>query len=698
MAPLQETLLLSLQEDAAIAESKELVSIRTAGIDESKEIEPGNREQSRQSADSSWFGLGSLCTCSSCSTDQEETFAPSKDVEPSYHGHIRDDAASCWISFPGKYASGWEALVKEFHRDSVACVFLCSPEDGLGKHADDPENPGKCYCARIYGERDFRAFGYLSVLKAPYTDDRIKKYWEKAAAMNAVPIRQDATDEEREEATKKAEEQWEKMGRTASWGCAWYKRWFDLVCTAVEKKQRLKAVFFPRQVGEGVPSMEELPQVDLWNGVGCGGSQKSELATANFMRKHFPGWDYEEVDVTRFLKHEFPPGAHVDALHGSRWRKGLVVDQMEKATTTQSGAQSTELYWKIRCDDSREIFEAKEVHHRDLAVETLLDSHGDFLHGALRQCLMDIKILQTDASRLRTGTPALSVRIEMNSIHSLHGLRDRVLSGAFDQSVNEGLAAMAPEYKIKFDKSRFFELYEDSLLGLEKLTYHQQVKLKEMEGLNDVHLSAPAGAGKTFVAVQHALDHLSSHPSARVLYVAPSESLGLHFIRWISMRLASRTRASNGSSFSRLRTSFSSEGSGRESPSEWFRSTLVQGPNLGMHPNDPEPTKTSECKIQELLTRMTLLHHPYKNFQLPSLDDDRIVLSDEPDMQECDLVVFDECHTIFSLPPAEMSRTMLPRLSAPRRLLLSDVSQSASVSQRWSAARNALLQVQPRFS
>ena len=65
--------------------------------------------------------------------------------------------------------------------------------------------------------------------------------------MNAVPIRQDAADEEKEEATKKAEEQWEKMGRTASWGCTWYKRWFDLVCTAVEKKQQLKAVFFPGQ-------------------------------------------------------------------------------------------------------------------------------------------------------------------------------------------------------------------------------------------------------------------------------------------------------------------------------------------------------------------------------------------------------------------------------------------------------------------
>ena len=37
-----------------------------------------------------------------------------------------------------------------------------------------------------------------------------------------------------------------------------------------------------------------------------------------------------------------------------------------------------------------------------------------------------------------------------------------------------------------------------------------------MEGLNDVHLSAPAGAGKTFVAVQHVLEHLNTHPSARL--------------------------------------------------------------------------------------------------------------------------------------------------------------------------------------
>ncbi|OLP75615.1 hypothetical protein AK812_SmicGene44561, partial [Symbiodinium microadriaticum] len=455
---------------------------------------------------------------------KEAAIAESTEIDPSYHGHIRDDAS-------------WEALVKE-----LGCC--------LGRHADDPQNPGKCYCARIYGERDFRAFGYLSVLKAPYTEDRIKKHWEKAAAMNAVPIRQDATDEEKEEATKKAVEQWEKMGRRASWGCAWYKRWFDLACTAVEKKQRLKAVFFPRQasadlsqspghVGYGIPSMEDLSdcEVDLWAEgevgtsqprlskqeavagtaeVGCGGSQKSELATANLMKKQSPGWDYEEVDVTAFLKDQFPPGAQVDALHeteaDSRWRKGIVVKQMEKVTKTESGDESTEFVWQIKSDD---------------------DS-GDILEPALRQCLADVELRQPTACRLRSGTPALSIGIQIPNVE------DRVLSGDFDRSVNEGLASRAPEFKVKFDKSRLFELYEDSLLGLKEMTEHQKVKLKEMEGLDNVHLSAPAGAGKTFVAVQHVLEHLNTHPSARLLYVAPSESLGLHFIRWLSMRLASR--------------------------------------------------------------------------------------------------------------------------------------------------------------
>ena len=41
--------------------------------------------------------------------DQEAAIAESTEIDPSYHGHIRDDARTCWISFPGKYAAGLTA-------------------------------------------------------------------------------------------------------------------------------------------------------------------------------------------------------------------------------------------------------------------------------------------------------------------------------------------------------------------------------------------------------------------------------------------------------------------------------------------------------------------------------------------------------------------------------------------------------------
>ena len=73
------------------------------------------------------------------------------------------------------------------------------------------------------------------------------------------------------------------------------------------------------------------------------------------MQKQHPGWDYEEVDVTAFLKNQFPLGAPVDALHeteaDSRWRRGIVVKQMEKVSKTESGDESTEFVWQIKCDD-----------------------------------------------------------------------------------------------------------------------------------------------------------------------------------------------------------------------------------------------------------------------------------------------------------------------------------------------------------
>ena len=40
---------------------------------------------------------------------------------------------------------------------------------------------------------------------------------------------------------------------------------------------------------------EALATSDLWDGIGLGGSQKSEVAFLDRMRQKDPAWDYEEA-------------------------------------------------------------------------------------------------------------------------------------------------------------------------------------------------------------------------------------------------------------------------------------------------------------------------------------------------------------------------------------------------------------------
>ena len=101
------------------------------------------------------------------------------------------------------------------------------------------------------------------------------------------------------------------------------------------KGQRLKAVFFPGQVGQGKLSMESLSRdtIDLWDNVGCGGSQKCELATLDRLQKQEGSkWEYEEVDVADFLGSEFTAGCPVYAKTEGKgrdeWRRGVLVMQI----------------------------------------------------------------------------------------------------------------------------------------------------------------------------------------------------------------------------------------------------------------------------------------------------------------------------------------------------------------------------------
>ena len=70
--------------------------------------------------------------------------------------------------------------------------------------------------------------------------------------------------------------------------------------------------------------------------------------------------------------------------------------------------------------------------------------------------------------------------------------------------------------------------YEESILALEDLTPHQKDSLAQCERAGeraDVHVRAPAGAGKTFVALHLMRGTLDASKAGRILFVARNPAL-----------------------------------------------------------------------------------------------------------------------------------------------------------------------------
>lgn len=96
----------------------------------------------------------------------------------SYHGRIKDDeGGECIVSFPGRYPEGWLECVEGSHDMSVACVFLCDKDDGLGDHAPE-DDCRRCYCKEPCLQKKPRIAETLRVL-----DTRTKKSVTETAAV-----------------------------------------------------------------------------------------------------------------------------------------------------------------------------------------------------------------------------------------------------------------------------------------------------------------------------------------------------------------------------------------------------------------------------------------------------------------------------------------------------------------------------------
>ena len=543
--------------------------------------------------------------------------------DPSYLGRILENAKVCWVSFPGKYLTGWIALISERHWDSVACVFLDDPDHGLGRHHFLDDNKTECYCALIYGQKDYKEFGYLMVVEGNKTEEEKNLLRKRAGAMNAHIVFGKPTDEDK----RKARELWEKHGKRAAWGCCWFHIWIQRVEEAVSRGQRLRVVFFPGEAGMGKVHWKKLPTSNLWDGNGLGGSQKAEVAYLDKMRRENPAFDYDEVDVTRFLSSQFQVGDYVDALdpHGQSNSYSMAkILQTPNPTETDD----TEMTWLVKSKDTGITFHAKCVRHAAHALEELHQFLGTDVLKKIFEDALKMNVKSIKAARLPSGKPSLAVQADVTTIQLAQDLRDRVLSYDLDILLNRTLAERCQgDVELAVDQTVFFDQYAKSLLTLSELTNHQKQKLDELlnhdGGLQDIHLSAPAGSGKTFLAVHYLLTKIKLGDQRQVLYIAPSRPLILHFIRWVIMNAASQL-----------------------------------------------PSTSPE----DLLKRFAFMQRPYEWHMSASLQGSRIVLK-EMRAQPKDaflLAIFDEAHEMFN-----WNSELFEKVNAVQKMLLSDISQSS---------------------
>ena len=227
---------------------------------------------------------------------------------------------------------------------------------------------------------------------------------------------------------------------------------------------------------------------------------------------------------------------------------------------------------------------------------------------------------------------AILARIPVTDVAFLHGLRDKVLEGRFAVELTDRLRRLPSSVSldVKVDLSAFAERYESSVLHLDKLTKHQQLKLLECKGHQSVRVEAPAGGGKTFIALHEMLgvlqlDSAEESEKAAVLFVAPHEALAVFVASWIGTRLGKYTR-------------------------------------------------------DEMLRRLWVLFLPFdQGLKQASLSDEGKISFEQPSAdekpKEFRMVVVDEGHHIYN--NAALRETVESHVApSTRRIVLADVSQS----------------------
>jgi len=134
-----------------------------------------------------------------------------------------------------------------------------------------------------------------------------------------------------------------------------------------------------------------------------------------------------------------------------------------------------------------------------------------------------------------TGGPSsFTVNCVLDDVSATASIRNAVLSGAYDARASD-----ATRRKVSADRACFVEALERKRAeDAESLTPHQRHVLEGLPRTGDVHLRAPAGAGKTHWGLHRV--HAEIERGANALFCARNEALALFACRWIHRRSGDR--------------------------------------------------------------------------------------------------------------------------------------------------------------
>ena len=207
-------------------------------------------------------------------------------------------------------AKEWDDVVKisKIRRGapSLACVFLTDEESGLGKHQDNPEQPGDCWCKAIYGRLPLNV--YLSIVEdsTAISEEELRFKEADARAMGQIFVKRDGqSDEEwkkeKEEAKKKAEEKCDENHGLAPWGCMWFHAWLQQVEEAKRHSQTLHVFYFEGRKGSGkVPWQKLSNEASIKRAQENGGLGRSQMAEVAYLERC--GYQFVEHDVADFYQ------------------------------------------------------------------------------------------------------------------------------------------------------------------------------------------------------------------------------------------------------------------------------------------------------------------------------------------------------------------------------------------------------------